>query len=216
MIQPDVDAEYGIRAFQESKLSRRRTEDEVDPIPCFFALHRYCSCRPNDPLGLHLLALICERIGHMDLAISSVEQCIGILEAAYEESENSIVERQYTIASTTLGRLLLSAGQHDRSLESFQTSLGLLSGSVEGENMAERVEHDRETTLLRVQAHLGMALAHFMSQDYPSSLASSQTALGVAGDDLSLKAQIMILMTQTLWALGTDEMKEAAKTQLLE
>lgn len=167
-------------------------------------------------MGLHLFALICERIGHIDLAISSVERCITILEAAYEESENSVVERQYTIASTTLGRLLLSAGQHERSLESFQTSLGLLAGNEEGEEVTEHVDHGRETILLRVQAHLGLALAHFMLRDYSSSLTSSQAALSIAGDDLALKAQIMILLTQTLWALGTDEMKETAKAQLLE
>ncbi|KAF9451265.1 protein prenylyltransferase [Macrolepiota fuliginosa MF-IS2] len=206
---PDIDAEYAIRVFYESRTPKRRTETQVDLIPCFFALDRYCSRRPNDASGLHLFALICEKIGHIDLAVSLVSRAIGILEAAYEESENETVERQFTIANTTLGRLLLSTGEYDRSLESFQTVLGLLSGG-------EDTPIVKETRILRVQAHLGLALGHFMLQNYQSSLNASQEALNIAGDDLTIKGQIMVLFTQTLWALGTEEMREAAKSQLLE
>jgi superkiller protein 3 len=198
--------------FKESKIPKRRTEAKVDLIPCFFALDRYCSRRPTDASGLHLFALICERIGHYDLAISLVTRAISILEAIYEESENEVVERQFTIANTTLGRLLLSTGDYDRSFESFQTVLDLLADD-EGDEEDPRA---RETKILRVQAHLGLALAQFMLQSYQNSLNSSQGALNLAGDDLTLKGQIMVLFAQTLWALGTDDLKETAKSQLLE
>ncbi|KAF5351978.1 hypothetical protein D9756_007386 [Leucocoprinus leucothites] len=213
---PDIDIEYAIRVFKESKLPRRRTEAKVDLIPCFFALDRYCSRRPTDASGLHLFSLICERIGHHDLAISLVTRAIGILEAIYEESENEVVERQFTIANTTLGRLLVSKGDYHRSLESFQTALGLLVGDGETLDESEDAPRFAETRILRIQAHLGLALGQFMLQDYQRSLDSSQEALNLAGDDLTIKGQIMVLFSQTLWALGTDEMKETAKSQLLE
>jgi len=55
-----------------------------------------------------------------------------------------------------------------------------------------------------------------MLRDYQSSLVSSQEALSLAGDDLTMKGQIVVLFAQTLWALNTDETKETAKSQLLE
>lgn len=143
-----------------------------------------------------------------------VTRVISILEAIYEELENEIVERQFTVANTTLGRLLLSKGEYDRSLESFQTVLGLLAGDTGAGD--EETPRTRETKILCVQAHLGVALAQFMLRDYQNSLNSSQEALNLAGNDLAIKGQIMVLFAQTLWALGTDEMREAAKSQLLE
>ncbi|KXN90207.1 Superkiller protein 3 [Leucoagaricus sp. SymC.cos] len=210
----DVDIEYAIRMFKESKMPRRRTEAKVDFIPCFFALDRYCSRRPTDASGLHLFALICEKIGHLDLAINLVTRTISILEAVYEESENETVERQFTIANITQGRLLLSRGEYDGSLESFRIALGLLVGYVETTD--DEILRARETKTLLVQAHLGLALGQFMLRDYQNSLNSSQEALNLAGDDLTMKGPIMVLFAQTLWALGSDETREMAKSQLLE
>lgn len=211
-MQPDIDIEFAIRVFYESKVVKRRVEAEVDLVPCFFALDRYCSRRPSDASGLHLFSLICERIGHIDLAIDLVKRAINILEAVYEESENEIVERQFTIANTTLGRLLLSTGGFDLSLESFRTVLGLLAGKEEIEGHLKA----KQTKELQIQAHLGLGLAYFMLQDYQNSLNASQEALNIAGDDLTLRGQIIVLFGQTLWALKTDDMREAAKSQLLE
>lgn len=143
------------------------------------------------------------------MAIDLVSRAIAILEATYEESEDETVERQFTIANTTFGRLLLSTGEYSRSVESFQTALGLLSG-------AEDMANAKETKVLRVQAQLGLALAYFMLGDYQSSLNASQEALNIAGDDLTIKGPIVVLLAQTLWALGTEETRETAKSQLLE
>lgn len=201
-----------MRIWKQSKLPRSRTETKEDLIPCFFALNRYCSRRPTDPSGLHLFSLICERLGHFDLAFDLVTRTISILEALYEESENEAVERHFIIANTTLGRLLLSRAEYARSLESFQTALGLLAGDQEESEMACA----KETKIICIQAYLGLALGQFMLRNYQSSLASSQEALSLAGDDLTMKGQIVVLFAQTLWALDTDETKETAKTQLLE
>lgn len=116
------------------------------------------------------------------------------------------------IANTTLGRLLLSRAEYARSLESFQTALGLLTRDQEESEMTCA----KETKIIRIQAYLGLALGQFMLRDYQSSLASSQEALSLAGDDLTMKGQIVVLFAQTLWALNTDETKETAKSQLLK
>ena len=134
------------------------------------------------------------------------------MEAIYEESENEAVERHFMIANTTLGRLLLSRAEYARSLESFQTALGLLTRDQEESEMTCA----KETKIIRIQAYLGLALGQFMLRDYQSSLASSQEALSLAGDDLTMKGQIVVLFAQTLWALNTDETKETAKSQLLK
>ena len=106
-------------------------------------------------------------------------RAISILEAIYEESENEAVERHFMIANTSLGRLLLSRAEYARSLESFQTALGLLAGDQEESEMSCA----KETKIIRIQAYLGLALGQFMLRDYQSSLVSSQEALSLAGDD---------------------------------
>ena len=176
-------------------------------LPAFFVLNRYCQRRPQDPSGLHLLALVCERLGHYSFGEELVERAIAKLEVAYEETEDPEVERRYTIANATLGRLKFSLGSFAESLTAFESVLGLL---------AEKEAEDDTSRALKVQAHLGAGLAHFFQENLNEALGAFEEGLASAGDDLKLRGHINIVLAQTLWALGTEEAKEAAKTRLLE
>lgn len=167
-------------------------------------LNRYCRCRPNEESGLHLLALVCEKLGHLSFAETLVERSLAILETVYEETEDPEVERRYAIANATLGRLKLSQGDIAGSLTSFESVLGLL------------MEEDGSVDILRVQVHLGFGLAYFMQGDLDLAIRSLEDGLLHAGGNLALRGQITIVLAQVIWSIGTAEYKETAKSRVLE
>ncbi|KAF8894922.1 hypothetical protein CPB84DRAFT_1682556 [Gymnopilus junonius] len=192
--------------FHSKKNLERRDQVQDAILPAFFVLNRYCQRRPHDPSGLHLLALVSERLGHYSFGEQLVERAITKLEVAYEETEDPEVERRYAIANATLGRLKFSLGAYAESLTAFESVLGLL---------AEK-ETDGLSRALKVQAHLGSGLAHFFKGNLDEALGMFETGLEAAGENLKLRGQVNIVLAQSLWALGPDEAKEAAKTRLLE
>ena len=70
--------------------------------------------------------LIHERLGQIELGMDLIQRAISILEAVYEETEDPVVERQFTFANSNLARLRLSAHDYEGALESFECALGLL------------------------------------------------------------------------------------------
>ncbi|TFK44590.1 superkiller protein 3 [Crucibulum laeve] len=202
-----ADYVFASRAFTEyksNKLHKTATFDSL--LPTFFVLDRYCTQRPADAAGLHLLGLVCESLGHLDFGQKLVKQAISILETAYEETEDVTVEKNYTIANSTLGRINLSLGDFVGAIEIFESVLGLLTDSGD----------DETTITLRVEAYFSTGLAYFMQQDLKAALDMLQAALNAAADTTTLKGHIIVLLSQTMWAIGTEEFKEMAKTHLLE
>jgi superkiller protein 3 len=151
-----------------------------------------------------LFALVCERIGHVELAIERTEHAISVLEAAYEDTEDPVIERQFTIANTTVARLRLAVRDYERALGSFQSALGLLS------------EEGEENRALKSQCLFGSGLASFKLGALDAAIENFEAALVAAGDDLYTRGHVTVLLAQTLWATGTKEGQEAAKSQLLD
>lgn len=203
-MQSEADYEFAFRIFKSTTNPDSSSDFQDKVLPAFFLLNRYCRYRPNEESSLHLLALVCEKLGHLPFAETLVERSLAILETVYEETEDPEIERQYTIANATLGRLRLSQGDIAGSLTSFQSVLGLLS------------EKEDELDILRVQVHLGLGLAHFMQGDPGMAIGFLEEGLIHAGEDLALRGQITIVLAQMIWSSGTDECKETAKSRLLE
>ena len=179
-------------------------------MPAFFTLSRYCQRRFNDATALHLLSLICERLGQHAYGADLAERSIAILETAYEETEDPEVEMRYTIANCTLGRLRLSLGQFEGAGTSFERAHGLL---------ADKELQSRQIIVLKVQVHLGLGLANFFLGDVEASLRFLEEGLQIASAnnyDGPLRSHLVILLAQVLWAIGTEGAKEEAKSRLLE
>jgi len=126
-----------------------------------------------------------------------------VLEAAYEETEDPTIERQFTIANTTAARLRLAVRDYEGALGSFQSALGLLP--EEGEDRA-----------LKAQCLFGSGLASFKLGALDAAIENFEAALVAAGDDLHMRGHVTVLLAQTLWATGAEEGREAAKAQLLD
>ena len=175
-------------------------------LPPFFSLDRYCRRRTSDPTALHLFGLVCERIGHHDLAIQSISRAIKILEAIYEETEDTAIERRYAIANTNLARLLLAVGKDSEAIETFELAYALLAAD----------DDNTETVVLRAMCQFGSGIAHFHLRDLQGAMPLFESALDIAAGNALVRGQVTVMLSQTLWAIGTGEFREAAKNQLLE
>ncbi|KAI0633616.1 TPR-like protein [Trametes polyzona] len=207
---PEADLEYATRLFNtiNKSTSTSRSASQEAFLPGFFVLDRFCKQRPQDAAALHLFGLVCERIGHLQLGIDLIGRAITVLEAAYEESEDPVIERQFTIAHTNVARLRLSTGDFAGALESYQVATGLLP--------EQPGEEDAEAKVLLAQCQFGSGLAHFKLGELVEALALFEAALVSAADKPAIRGHVIVLLAQTLWAIGTDEAKESAKTQLLQ
>lgn len=191
-----------------SATTRFQSGVKEEVLPAFFVLNRYVQRCPQDPCALHLLGLLCERLDQLEEGAQWISRAIVLLEAAYEESEDTVVERQFTIAHSNLARLKLGLSHHDGAIESFETVLGLLP--------EEGPDNDAETKVLRVQALFGAGLAQFKLGDLQSALTTFQSALNSSGEDHLIRAHVTVLLAQCMWAIGTEEFKESAKALLLD
>lgn len=174
-------------------------------VPAFFVLDRYCQERPDDESALHLFGLVCERVGHYDLAVELITKAISILEAKYEESEDAVIERQFTIANTNLGRLRIANSDFEGAVECLETALGLIGD-----------DDSVESRVLRTQSCLVTGLSKFKCGDLDGAMESFQSALGTASEDLAMTGHVSVLLAQALWSLGEDGARESAKSQLLQ
>lgn len=173
--------------------------------PAFFVLDRLCRRQPHDAHALHLFGLVCERIGHTELAVARISETIALLEAAYEESEDQQIEGQFAIAHTNMGRLRLSMGDYEGAKESFATVTDLLADS-----------QSKTTPLLVTQAYLGSGLAHYKLGAAEEAVESFELAISAAADDVHLRGQAVVLLSQALWALNEEDGRETVKAQLLQ
>lgn len=169
-----------------------------------FALKHFTHQRPRDSAAAHLYALICERLGLVDEAVTALENAVELLEQEFEHSESVEIEHRYTAALLNLGRVRLSSRASPSSLDAFTNCFELLSGS----------QHP-DAGKMRVQARLGQGLAQFWVGQVDESLEAFQAALDESnGQDE--KEVVAVLLARTLWGLGGDEAKDLAKSQLME
>ncbi|TFY67241.1 hypothetical protein EVJ58_g1753 [Rhodofomes roseus] len=204
---PEADVEFATRLFKKHNSTPSRTASISDVLfPAFFVMDRFCRSRPDDPSALHLFGLICERVGHVELGIEVLSHAMSLLEAAYEESENPVIENHFAIAHTNMARLRLSTQDYDGVLTSTEVVIGLLPEEPE----------DRATRILLAQAQFLSGLTHFKLGQLSEALGFLEAAMAVAADDPTMRGHIVVLLGQTLWAIGSDEGRESAKAQLLQ
>ncbi|KAG8761021.1 Superkiller protein 3 [Serendipita sp. 396] len=206
---PNLEFAYRVFASLSRGVDRSSSNSDI-VISAFFALERCLQRRSNDILGLHLAALISERIGLTARAAIFAQRCAKILEAVYERSEDPQVARKYAITQATLGRVLLAEGDFGGSLAAFETVLGLIDKADADSGDAT----DNEAQRLRCIAHLSSGLANLLAGEIDSAIPSFDAALEEAPP--SLRTQCIILQAQTMWILGTEEARDMAKTLLLD
>ena len=172
----------------------------------FAILDRYCNQKPLDASALHLYALICERLGLYDLSADLLLKAINILDAQYNQSEDAVTELQFCTSHVSLGRVRLGIADYEGALEAFDIASNLLTPQNDSQDIQ----------VLYMQAQMGVGIASSKLADLTKALETFEGLLQeVSSDFPDVKAHTRLLLSQTLWAIGTTESQEMAKTQLL-
>lgn len=200
-----LEADLALALGSFARYANPMARDTTALIQPAFALKRYTHSRPRDAAAQHLYALVCERLGLADNAVAALEVAVSLLEEEFETTESSEVEANYIVALANLGRVRLAAGQYAAALEAYNNCKELAAGAT-----------DPRVVGLVPQVHLGSAVAHFWLEDLDSSLNAFQAALDVTKNDNAMTDELVVLLARTLWGVGGDDAREAAKTHLME
>ncbi|KAF9932323.1 Superkiller protein 3 [Linnemannia zychae] len=173
-----------------------------------FALSKYLDQRPRDVAGWNLLGLIRERFMQPEGAADCFLTAIRIMsEDEAEETDASMSNdhrRRKMMLHHNIARAFLAMQNYTGAIEAYEISLEL-----EGPDAVPNV--------VRTCKHLGAGLALYYAGELERSLTMFEIALGetetVEGMEQS-RNDVVVLLSQVLWALGGDEQRAAAKEEL--
>ncbi|KAJ1304710.1 hypothetical protein OPQ81_005849 [Rhizoctonia solani] len=199
---PRADKEYAVKCF--ARASNAAATESL--FPAFFALQRYCQHFSDDSSGLHLLALVSERLGHISLAIDLLTQAMPILETLYDATEDAQIAERYGIAKVNLGRLQLVEGDYPAALDAFGTALALLP----------EITEDDTLKTCRAHAQACSGIANYMQDNFEAAVEMFEASVASAPTSTRVRENVTISLCQALWETGSEDAREAAKSQLLE
>ncbi|KAI1860319.1 uncharacterized protein JN550_011585 [Neoarthrinium moseri] len=175
----------------------------VQPL---FALGQLQGLDPQSISYGHLSTLFEERTNDSPRAIATLEQACEQLEANYEATESPLSAGRFALAKTDLARSYLAAGEYEKAIECGEVALELSSVDSESDLTAEQRRQ------ARLSAHLTVGLAQYFSENVNESLSYFESAL----EESSNNPDAVCLLAQVLWAVGTDEARDRARSMLFE
>lgn len=153
----------------------------------------------------HTRCLFQERIGDHASASRGLLSLCSALEAEYETSESSTTLARFAQVKADLSRTQLAERNFEGAAESAETALDLSADADDPQKSTAR-----EKT--RLSAYLSGGLAQYYQGSMDRSLEMFKGALeGSQGD-----ASIVCLLSQVLWAKGSEQERSIAREQLLD
>jgi len=177
-----------------------------DLIQPLFALNQVQSLRPQHLAFGHLATLLQERTGESSRAVKLLESICSEIEADYEKTESSESLARFTLARTDLARAYLADGSYEKATECGEMALGL--SSEEGDSELSSDQRKKA----RLSAHLTVGLSHYFAKNFEEALKCFESAL----EESDNNPDATCLLTQVLWAQGTEEARDRARTALFE
>ncbi|KAH9905761.1 tetratricopeptide [Xylariomycetidae sp. FL2044] len=171
-----------------------------------FALTQLRRLDPQDLSYQHLSTLYQERIHDYVDSITTLERSCEQLEAHYEATESPQSLGRFALAKTDLARSYLAAGEYTKATECGDLALQLSSDDSGNELTAEQRRKSR------LSAHLTLGLAEHFSGRSDLAVKYFETAL----EESDGNPDAACVLAQVLWAEGTDEARERARTVLFE
>ncbi|GMM31968.1 SKI complex subunit tetratricopeptide repeat protein [Martiniozyma asiatica (nom. inval.)] len=165
----------------------------------------YLKFYPGDLFALKVAVSITERLQTFDKGLQLSNKICSILEQKFEEEESDDVLLNYTIAKAQLSRIQLGHKQFEESL--------VTSGEVGGllDEISERTGLTEEIQKLTLSSYTVTGLAKYFMGDFDGSLKEFQTIIEAFPES----RRVVVLIAQVLYALGSDDTKEAAMEELL-
>lgn len=197
---PDVNYWYA-----DTMLHAVNTEDFVttdgDIWSATYAIKRYLGENPTDTFAYYIKASLLEHLGETTDSVPSAIRLCELLEQEYDVSESPVILKRFIDAKALLGRLYLAKKSFENSVEQAGIALDLLEG--------EEDEDIKRTTL---GLNLTCGTASFFLNKLEKSLDCFEKALLVSDSN----ADVVVLVSKVLWALGSENGKQAAREQLFE
>ncbi|KAJ3576636.1 hypothetical protein NPX13_g3627 [Xylaria arbuscula] len=175
-------------------------------IQPLFALGQLKRLKPQDLAYQHLWALFQERTEDSPNAITTLEVACSQLEANYEATESADSLARFALGKTDLARSYLAAGDNAAAIECGEMALELSSDDSAEELTAE------QRRKARLSAHLTVGLARYFNDEPNEAVSYFETALEESAND----PDAVCLLAQVLWATGTEDAREKARTILFE
>ncbi|KAI0514636.1 tetratricopeptide [Xylaria bambusicola] len=175
-------------------------------IQPLFALGQLKRLKPQDLAYQHLWALFQERTEDSPNAIATLEAACTKLEATYEATESSDALARFALGKTDLARSYLASGNNAAAIECGEMALELSSDDSAEELTAEQLRK------ARLSAHLTVGLARYFNNQPEEAVSYFETALEESANDPNAAC----LLAQVLWATGTEDARERARTVLFE
>ncbi|RYP51060.1 hypothetical protein DL768_003560 [Monosporascus sp. mg162] len=171
-----------------------------------FALIQLQGLNPQDLAYRHLSTLFQERTDDSLRAVATLENTCELLEADYEATESPQALGRFTLAKADLARFYLAAEHFVEAAESGKTALELSSDSS-----ANELDSDQRRKT-RLSAHLTVGLAEYFLGQADDAVEYLEAAL----EESDGNPDAVCVLAQILWATGTDNAREKARTILFE
>jgi superkiller protein 3 len=175
----------------------------IQPI---FALSQIRGLRPQDLAFSHLSTMFLERTHDSVRSVDYLEEICTAAEADYEETESAESLGRFTLARTDLARAYLAAGSYEKAMECGEIALDLSSDDSGSELTAEQRRQ------ARLSAHLTVGLAKYFANSFDEALTFFESAL----EESNNNPDATCLLTQVLWAQGSESSREKARSALFE
>ncbi|CAI6093366.1 unnamed protein product [Clonostachys chloroleuca] len=175
-------------------------------IQPLFALDQVQSLRPKDVTFGHLSTHFRERVRDSPRSVGLLEKICSLVEADYEKSESAESLARFIMTRTDLARAYLAAGSYEKAVECGDMALGLSSDDGDSELSGEQRKK------ARLSAHMTVGLAHYYADRFDDALKYFESAL----EESDGNPDAVCLLTQVLWAQGSEEARERAREALFE
>ncbi|KAJ3242718.1 Superkiller protein 3 [Chytriomyces hyalinus] len=184
----EVGFSYALSEYQRNASALFSSDvEESDALASpVFSMLKFCEIWDNDAKGWNLLGLLRERQGMYDEAANAFKKAVDL-----DDSADYLVN---------YARCLCSAGAYNDAIDTYN----LLFSQSEGD----------------VLSRVGFGLALFFERRLEESLGAFQSALDLLGQlgdsQILLQNKVGLMLSQVLYALGTDAHISLARDQLLE
>ncbi|KAJ3131121.1 Tetratricopeptide repeat protein 37 [Physocladia obscura] len=196
----NVEVSFSYALSEYERFIREHGNDTIagvlaDPV---FSMLKFCEIRSDDIAGFTLLGSLRELQGRFEDACAAFEKALNI-----SKNQNVAAEEIEITCLINYARALCSSQNYIASVVVY----------------GELFEKSSQSSVL---VHVGFGLALFFSDRLEDSLNSFQNALdmlsslGQTDGDLMLQNKVRLMLSQVLYALGTDVHLELAKNQLME
>lgn len=164
-------------------------------------LEQYFRKCPNNTVAIEFALLVFERLHNYKFADKLAARLTTIFEERFEKTQNEEELFNYGIIKAQLARIQLGFGEYDKAIENANLSDGILT-----DFQSERTKYSQ------LSNSIVLGLSNFFLDNFDDTLQHFQHILTI--EDNSDK--LIILITQVLYDIGTNDTKEIALQQLTD